>query len=142
MNKTQIIAAITALYDIANPAQLTETIGNVKTYTLPVWDITGDNIVKSGVGFVVVDEGLPGEVAYYRNAAPNVENKFLKDVDTFIAAKILDNTVEAAFVISMDIAHETASFTAYRIAANLLQKFEGIFFREVGGAIAYRLIGT
>lgn len=142
MNKSQIITAITALYNLVSPAQINETIGNINAYTLPVWKITGDNIIKTSVGFVVIDEGLPGEVAYYRNALPTVENKFATDVETFIAAKIADDTVEAAFVTQMDILHETASFTAYRIQANLLQKFEGIFYRLPGGTIAYRLLGT
>ena len=145
MNKAELITELGTIYDqVGNPVKQ-RSEGNVESYVINCFLIGANDIMERRSNyFYVVDEGLPGEIAYYAAHEPEQPppgNQFVRDVKTFIASKISDGTIEAAYLTAVDETNETAVAVAYQVAGTL-EKKEGLFWRDGNGDIQLRVVGT
>lgn len=146
MNKTELLTDLAGRYSAIGPAtKQPSSEGNINIYQVGCYTVTGDVADRVITSFAVVDEGQPGEVAYWLRHEPgqSVKSQFVKDVEAFIAAKIADGTINAAFIQDYDESREIAVTNAYHIAAGKLTKVEAIIYRDSGtGLIDFRLVGS
>jgi len=57
---------------VLDPVDVTPSgdVGTVAWYDQAVWEIRGDAALKKSIRFYVLEEGEPGEAAYYKDAEP------------------------------------------------------------------------
>lgn len=146
MDQDQLLAALDIIYDeLGAPVLLKTSEANIKHYTINGYLASGDIMQRRSVYYFVVDEGGPGEAAYYAGRQPEQpppQSQFLTDVTTFIEAAIAAGTIEAAFLTAADEQKEIAVAVAYRQVNSLLQKDEAIFWRDGVGDIQIRVVGS
>jgi len=128
MNKSELLTALGVIYDaVGVPVQQPISEGNINAYQVQGYLASGDIMNRRSVYFFVIDEGLPGEAAYWaahEPEKPTPSSQFVQDVEAFLAAKIADSTIELAIITGIDEANERAVIVAYRVAASVLEKLE------------------
>jgi len=145
MNQSELLTYLTSKYTRVGSPTPQEIIGDIDVtiYTVAAFKVQGDNVTRINVGYMVFDKGQPGETAYWVGREPETGRpQFLIDVEAFIQAKITDGTVHAAFITETNLPLELAQFRAWKVIAGAMTIFEGVFYRQANGQIAFRLEGT
>ena len=137
MNKQQLLDALTAHFHFVGSPNLQITEGIMKVYSVPVYDVDGDTISWHNINYVVENDGLVGEVAYWRSSDPRVTPPFRADVEAYIAARIADDTFGAAFISSYHAGSETATAWAYIESGNAWNEEKIFLFRDGLGDIMH-----
>lgn len=143
MIKQDLLNALTAkFYAVGTPiAQFTE--GNMARYTVSIYQKSVNDMMVRNVDFIVEDEGLSTEVAYWHPAEPSLAimtDQFRRDVDAYIAAKIMAGTVEAAFITQMDIANEIAIAWAYALISGQWNEIKVLLNRDQNNNIQHIIL--
>lgn len=143
MNKTDLLAALTAKYSYVHPPTPVEVFGPVQRYRVQCFDLSGDVLRLVGVDFYVRDEGQPTEAAYWGHRAPEAaaDVNFQRDCEAYIATKITDNTIRYGFITDIDPVREIALAKAGVVAQSNLNEVK-VMLRRQGGNITHTIINT
>lgn len=143
MNKTELLAALAAKYYAVGTSALVSTTAGLGRYTVECFDRSGDTLRRASVDYYVQNEGAGNEAAFWNIQPPSAlaDVSFQRDCEAYIAAKITDGTIRAAFIVHLDSVRETAVAWGYRFQSpNLLEV--KVLLRRVSGAITHEIINT
>lgn len=142
MDKQGLLDALAAKFTyVGTPQEVGEAEG-IKRYIVGCWDVVGDVAVRTNVGFYVEDEGQPTEAAYWQNREPKPTPTltWAQEVLNYIQSKIEDDTIEAAFIDSIDVQNETAEGRAYLIQATDIVERHILVDKDPSDVIRHRVI--
>lgn len=111
MTKAELLQALaTKFFKVGTPhADGSIDEFGFQSYLVKTIDKVGDSIRDQNYRFYVEDDGGPAEAAYWSpEPKPDPVSGFQKELRTYIEGKIGDNTIEAAYIESIDVANETA----------------------------------
>ena len=141
MTKQELLNALAQdFYYVAEP-KLMDTVGELKVYQVPLFEQKGDALSQRFGNILVRNEGQPGEEAFWAvaQAKPAPATTFNDDVNAFIAAKIADGTILAAFLEFVDNRNEKASLWAYRLVTTQVHEIKVLLRRE-NGVIVHQMV--
>ncbi len=113
MKKAELLQKLNdKFYRVDDPGEARQTYGNLKYYLVKVYDVIGEGLRDVNIAFYVESEGEVDEVAYWSPSEPKPDpiSGFQNEVNVYIAGKITDGTIEAAFTEQIDPVNETAIY--------------------------------
>lgn len=145
MNKQQLIDTLSAeFYKVGAPKlQLSEAGLNI--YAIKIFELNGSNLTWRNIEFVVEDEELVSEAAYWLPDQPGTKlmsNKFFDDVKSYIKGKVDDGTFAAVFVIEEDLNNDKAVAWAYSQAVDVWSETKILLWRDNVGKITHAILDT
>lgn len=139
MNKQEIIAEITANHTIfGGLTDIGLQYPGAQGYIASVLDVSGNRSDLKKIGFIVIDEGGPGETAYYTGGTPRPAN-FADEAQAFITANI-GGAILAGFLESVDVANEKATVWAVRDNAGSIEEVKGLLYKDGNGDVQIQVI--
>jgi hypothetical protein len=140
VNKQDLLNALTAKFHAVGDPRHQFAEGGLKVYAVMVFELAGDDISRRNIEFVVENEGLGNEAAYWAPEEPETmpaQNQFISDINVYVAARIADGTIEAAFVTEEDLINEKAIAWAYAQVASEWREVKVLLRRDVNGDIEH-----
>lgn len=142
MNKSELLTILAGKYDRVLNVDPRELVAGVQVYLANVLDVSGDTAIKANVGFYVIDEGQPGEIAYWMNAEPKP-----MPVVTFQAelSAYLDTQVGAGTIIFYNIVGTLPAINRAKVdvildqAGTLIERTIGVW-KNAQGDFNYQVI--
>ena len=137
MNKAELLGKLNdKFHRVDDPGTAVQTYGNLKYYQVKVYDVVGETIRDMNIPFYVENEGQAEEAAYWSPAEPKPDaiSGFQNEVAVYIAGKITDSTIEAAFAEQIDRVNETAIYKV--VMPDLTEK--RIFVDKDNGNLRHR----
>lgn len=145
MNKSDLLTVLAnTFYHVGDPAQVA-TFGNLQRYSVQAFDRADDILRAVSVDFYVLDEGQPGETAFWNIRTPSSQNQesFASLAGAYIASKVADGTIVAGFITAMDEANERAVAWAYVTQQANINEVKALLRRSgPGGPITHTVINT
>ena len=143
MTKQELLAALALKFHAVGSETLQVTDGAIKLYSVPVFDKSGDNLVRRNEDFFVEDEGSASEAAYWSGGEPGLgafPGAFSADAEAFIDAKIADATILAGFVLNLDEENEVATAVGYVDQAGVISEVKVVLSRDGSGNVQFATI--
>ncbi len=99
-------------YTSGDPPVPTPDENGLQWYLVKVHDLVNGGLRDINIAFYVENEGLGNEAAYWSPSEPKPDpvSGFQNEVAIYIASKITDDTIEAAFSEQLDAVNEVAIF--------------------------------
>ena len=143
MDKAQLLAALaSAFHAVGDPAKV-ETSGNIAFYSVGVFELDGDNMLRRNESFFVENEGQGNELAYWLEKQPVPianSSRFYRDAKDYLDLKIADGTLEAAFIDEVNEDSERATAFAYLIVASELVEKKAVLWRNASGDVQHAAV--
>ena len=126
MKKQDILDSMQSKFTLVLGLSHVEQLGVVRWYVANVLDAESSHATKRSVGFYVVNEGTPSEIAYWQGREPKPslpDLTFEQQVQERIGVLRATGVIEGGSLKHIDVVNKTAVVTIWsKSSADLLEK--------------------